>query len=643
VPNPNQADCDGDGQGDACENVPDCNANGRPDNCDISTGSSLDVDGNGVPDECQSDCNLNSIPDLLDISSGRSSDLNSDGVPDDCQGGVMVDVETPNLGAPSGVESRIHAFEGLLKAESAVSLTVDARGDLNSSLEWIEVSLNGSAPVRVFQSGGSLCPQAPDRAVITIPRSQFNALLGQSGALTAVLTCPSTVDGTECKGDGLTQLRLRYTGIDPATGDCNDNDRLDVVETSDGTTPDCNANRVPDSCDIARGGVADCNGNGVPDPCELAGNPALDCNGNGILDACEIAGGSPDIDGNGKPDDCQTVSVPGQFASIQAAITTAPSAEMRIIDVAAGTYPGPIDFLGKPVIVRGASAATTTIAGTGGTTSAVVRLSGGSSTLAALERVTVRGGTSGSPIGTAPVFLVGGGIFADSSAANVRDCVIESNAASFGGGGYWLNSTGRIERCTFRANSAGADGGGLQALGGSVTVEDCTVEANAANSRGGGMHLVSGRPTLTRVIVRNNQSSNLVGGLSWVPSGDPTALLSLQECQVTGNLAGVAQGGIGAIADGASPKMTLAGTTVCSNLPRPNIAGPWTNLGGNTVCVCIADINGDDVVNGTDLGSLLAAWGPCTSGDCLADLNADGVVDGGDLGTLLGRWGACPP
>jgi hypothetical protein len=316
---------------------------------------------------------------------------------------------------------------------------------------------------------------------------------------------------------------------------------------------------------------------------------------------------------------------------------------MRIIDVAAGTYPGPIDFLGKPVIVRGASAATTIIAGTGGTTSAVVRLSGGSSTLAALERVTVRGGTSGSPIGTAPVFLVGGGIFADSSAANVRDCVIESNAASFGGGGYWLNSTGRIERCTFRANTAGADGGGLQALGGSVTVEDCTVEANAANSRGGGMHLVSGRPTLTRVIVRNNQSSNLVGGLSWVPSGDPTALLSLQECQVTGNLAGVAQGGIGAVADGASPKMTLAGTTVCSNLPRPNIAGPWTNLGGNTVCVCIADINGDDVVNGTDLGSLLAAWGPCTSGDCLADLNADGVVDGGDLGTLLGRWGACPP
>jgi hypothetical protein len=58
--------------------------------------------------------------------------------------------------------------------------------------------------------------------------------------------------------------------------------------------------------------------------------------------------------------------------------------------------------------------------------------------------------------------------------------------------------------------------------------------------------------------------------------------------------------------------------------------------------VCIADINGDDVVNGTDLGSLLAAWGPCTSGDCPADLNADTVVDGGDLGVLLGRWGACP-
>jgi hypothetical protein len=50
-----------------------------------------------------------------------------------------------------------------------------------------------------------------------------------------------------------------------------------------------------------------------------------------------------------------------------------------------------------------------------------------------------------------------------------------------------------------------------------------------------------------------------------------------------------------------------------------------------------ADLNGDGVVDGNDLGILLGAWG--TAGGP-ADLNGDGVVDGNDLGRLLGDWGA---
>ena len=59
-----------------------------------------------------------------------------------------------------------------------------------------------------------------------------------------------------------------------------------------------------------------------------------------------------------------------------------------------------------------------------------------------------------------------------------------------------------------------------------------------------------------------------------------------------------------------------------------------------------ADINGDGVVNGLDLGILLANWSiPPGSpgcggapGGCPADLNGDGVVDGLDLGILLANW-----
>lgn len=52
-----------------------------------------------------------------------------------------------------------------------------------------------------------------------------------------------------------------------------------------------------------------------------------------------------------------------------------------------------------------------------------------------------------------------------------------------------------------------------------------------------------------------------------------------------------------------------------------------------------ADFDGNGVVDGADLGLLLASWGEVTSGLALyADLNNDHVVDGGDLGLLLGAW-----
>lgn len=56
---------------------------------------------------------------------------------------------------------------------------------------------------------------------------------------------------------------------------------------------------------------------------------------------------------------------------------------------------------------------------------------------------------------------------------------------------------------------------------------------------------------------------------------------------------------------------------------------------------CPADLNGNSMVDGADLGIMLGAWGPC-AGSCVADLNGDGEVSGNDLGSLLAGWGACP-
>lgn len=57
------------------------------------------------------------------------------------------------------------------------------------------------------------------------------------------------------------------------------------------------------------------------------------------------------------------------------------------------------------------------------------------------------------------------------------------------------------------------------------------------------------------------------------------------------------------------------------------------------ICCPDADLNGDCLVNGADLGILVGEWGVCGPlAPCVSDLNSDGEVNGTDLGILLGQW-----
>jgi hypothetical protein len=56
---------------------------------------------------------------------------------------------------------------------------------------------------------------------------------------------------------------------------------------------------------------------------------------------------------------------------------------------------------------------------------------------------------------------------------------------------------------------------------------------------------------------------------------------------------------------------------------------------------CVADLNGDRVVDGADLSVVLAFWGSCETSDCPADFDGDGAVTGADLSVLLATWGFC--
>ena len=94
---------------------------------------------------------------------------------------------------------------------------------------------------------------------------------------------------------------------------------------------------------------------------------------------------------------------------------------------------------------------------------------------------------------------------------------------------------------------------------------------------------------------------------------------------------------------GSQTLLSLADTTVCGNSSPGQINGPWTDNGGNYVADecpvdCPADFDGNGVVNGGDLGVLLAAWG---SNNPEFDLDGNGIVNGGDLGLFLSFWGIC--
>jgi hypothetical protein len=74
---------------------------------------------------------------------------------------------------------------------------------------------------------------------------------------------------------------------------------------------------------------------------------------------------------------------------------------------------------------------------------------------------------------------------------------------------------------------------------------------------------------------------------------------------------------------------------VCSGNEADNI---WIISG---LLPKLGDVNGDGVVNTSDLLALLAAWGDCPDPpeECPADFDGDGDVDTSDLLTLLANWG----
>ena len=55
------------------------------------------------------------------------------------------------------------------------------------------------------------------------------------------------------------------------------------------------------------------------------------------------------------------------------------------------------------------------------------------------------------------------------------------------------------------------------------------------------------------------------------------------------------------------------------------------------------DVNGDGLIDGTDLTIILGNWGKTGQGLLGGDLNGDGIVEGNDYSEVLSYWGPAEP
>ena len=336
--NPDQADCDGDGEGDACDlgidcnsnQIPDdcetdCNLNGSPDDCDIDGGLSSDCNSNGIPDECENDCNGNGVADECDIDNGDSQDSDGNGVPDECEGSVVVinEIHADPASDLSGDANSDGVRNG--SEDEFIEIVNKSGGDLYlaggtiSDAVAVRHTFPPETPVLadgcaiIVFGGGDPATFANDfgGSVVQVASTGFLGFNNGGDTVTLADANGTVIDSYEYGSDGGdNQSITRFPDVFGESFFKHSEVALDGSLFSPGTTIDGD---TFGGADCGDGGTApDADGDGIPDDfdnCDLFNPDQLDCNNNGVGDVCDLADGtSQDEDGNGIPDECEEVA-----------------------------------------------------------------------------------------------------------------------------------------------------------------------------------------------------------------------------------------------------------------------------------------------------------------------------------------------
>ena len=276
--------------------------------------------------------------------------------------------------------------------------------------------------------------------------------------------------------------------------------------------------------------------------------------------------------------DAATVTVPGMYPSIQAAVQNAPDGS--IIEVAPGHYHGQVVLENdtRSLTLRGdpANPSTVVIDGDQVTTS-VIRLVNSSGWLT-LEGVTIMGGHGATGYG--------GGMGVYGSRVIVRDAVFLGNVSDTNGGGAMImDSAAVFQRCVFQGNRAGQLGGAVTLLRAAspTAFQQCQFVANEAGvtdptfAGGGAVYAVNSSPILDRCLVQGNRSAFEGGGVVALATYDyPRSVFMLRDTTIAGNVAyrGAAS------SPGAEGGGMHIEDNVTAVLERCRIEGNRANLGG---------------------------------------------------------------
>ena len=232
-----------------------------------------------------------------------------------------------------------------------------------------------------------------------------------------------------------------------------------------------------------------------------------------------------------------TITVPGDYPTIQAAIDAAPAG--AVIQLQPGHYHEHLKLysITRTLTLRGdPSNPSTVIIDGDGASDAVLRVVDSGSTLV-VEGVTITGGRglSGN----------GGGLFMANSQAVFRDCAFIGNAADMGGAAFILTSGGLFERCVFRSNTSNKIGGAVLMHDGSSTAfSACQFLDNQAglgdpqSAYGGGLVVNDSSATFVGCAILGNRSRYAAGGIAVTASFDrPSALITMRDTTISNNVA----------------------------------------------------------------------------------------------------------